>query len=464
MASIVSTLGSGSGIDIRELTASLVAAQFAPKLARLEGRGEQLDAQISAAATIRNQFTSLSDALAARVRSGDLARAPVSADPSVVTVALAEGARPDRLDADVVVQRLARAQTVASPAFSTAEQAPGSGTLTIRLGDGDGATAIEVPVAAGQSLASVAEAINAAAGDAVHASIVRSDDGARLVLKGPTGARNGFAIVVRADDPDGGLRRLSYPGEAAGAGMTLGQAATDSRVTVDGIAIERPTNRLADVLDGVTLDLRSAAEGRQVHLSLARPAAAIGTALGDFVSALDQVRATLAAASDPKTGELRTDSATRAAGRAVSRFTSVDLMPGAEPGAPRTLAELGVRTARDGSLSLDQAQFERAVALHPDGVEALFAVGLHGLDAAVTRLARSVTSAAAPGSLAASVDRYGRLKAQVATERSKLDAASDRLRDSMTAQFARMDSRVAGFRSTQSFLDNQIRAWNADRG
>lgn len=33
----------------------------------------------------------------------------------------------------------------------------------------------------------------------------------------------------------------------------------------------------------------------------------------------------------------------------------------------------------------------------------------------------------------------------------------------MTRQFATMDSRVAGFRSTQSFLDNQIEAWNAAR-
>lgn len=367
--------------------------------------------------------------------------------------------------------RLAKAQTLASPPFATGDAAPGPGTLTIRLGRFSGASftadsraAIVVDVAEGQSLASVAQAINAASGGAVSASLVQSGDGTRLVLKGATGVANGFTVTAQEALLKPGLNALAYSGGGGGStAMSLGQAASDSQIKIDGITVERASNQIADAIPGVTLDLLSAAVGRSVHLSLARPAAAIGSALGDFVSALNEVRGTLATAADPKTGELRTDSAARSARRALTQFTSADLMPNAVPGAPRTLAELGVKTARDGTLSLDQAQFDRVAARDPAAVEALFAPGLYGLVAAVEKMSRTVTSSATPGSLASSIERYGRLKTTVSDERTKLDDSSARLRETMTRQFATMDSRVAGFRSTQSFLENQIKAWNASR-
>ena len=34
------------------------------------------------------------------------------------------------------------------------------------------------------------------------------------------------------------------------------------------------------------------------------------------------------------------------------------------------------------------------------------------------------------------------------------------MRTQLTAQFAAMDARVAAYKSTQSFLTNQIAAWN----
>lgn len=473
MQNIVSALGSGSGIDIQQLTASLVEAQFANKLARLTSREATLDAQISAAATIKNQFSTLAEALGSRIRAGDLAGKPVSSDPLVVTASVTEGARLTALDYNVEVLRLASAQTLSSPAFASAESAPGPGTLTIELGTFAGTaftadssrSAISVSVVAGQSLQSVADAINAAAGGAVRASLIQSSDGVRLTLKGPTGANSGF--VVSAQEPllQSGLGALAYSGgSGGGTAMTLGQAAADAQLKVDGITVERASNRVTDVIAGVTLDLQSVAVGRSVRLSLARPDAALGSALGDLVSALNQVQATLAAATDPQTGELRTDGATRAARRALTQFTSTDLMPNAAAGAPRTLAELGVKTARDGTLTLDQAQFDRAVARDPAAVEALFAPGLYGVGAAVEKMARAVTSSAVPGSLSSSVERYGKLKAALSDERTKLDDASARLRETMTRQFAAMDSRVAAFRSTRSSLENQIRAWNSDRG
>ena len=37
---------------------------------------------------------------------------------------------------------------------------------------------------------------------------------------------------------------------------------------------------------------------------------------------------------------------------------------------------------------------------------------------------------------------------------------AEQLRERLTRQFSGMDARVAAYKSTQTFLDNQIKAWN----
>lgn len=68
------------------------------------------------------------------------------------------------------------------------------------------------------------------------------------------------------------------------------------------------------------------------------------------------------------------------------------------------------------------------------------------------------TDSAARGTTRADPVHLGR---PVSDERTTLDDSSARLRKTMTRQFATMDSRVAGFRSTQSFLEGQIKAWSS---
>src|SRR6478736_6590013 len=132
--SIAVTLGAGSGIDTKALVSSLVDAQFGAKTQALTTRKETLTAQISALSQLRSGLTGFSTALTSLISGGTLSTQPVSADTSVMNVALLPGANIAGLSASLEVKKLANAQviTTGTPVDKTAPV--GKGTLTITLG------------------------------------------------------------------------------------------------------------------------------------------------------------------------------------------------------------------------------------------------------------------------------------------------------------------------------------------
>ena len=381
--SIISTLGAGSGIDTKALVTSLVAAQYDPKTKALAAKSETLTAQISGIAQLKSGITGFSAALSALVGGGSLATQPVSADPTIVTAKALAGAQLGGFAAEVEVRQLAAGQLLTSGPYASRTAAVGTGTLTFSFGTtsftgntptgfaADPARApVTVTIAAGDnSLVGLARAINAA-NAGVTATIVADAGGAALSLKGPSGETQSFRIDATETPGSPGLSAFAFaPGAAT---LTLGRKAQDSIVAVDGIAAHRATNAINDLIPGVQLDLVKAELGKTISLTSARPTTAIGQAVNDFVSAFNGLRDILRAETDPATGTLAGDSGARALSAQLGRLTSQQLTTSAPAGAPRTLAEIGVKTNRDGSLSVDNAVLNRALGQYPDAVEALF--------------------------------------------------------------------------------------------
>ena len=160
--------------------------------------------------------------------------------------------------------------------------------------------------------------------------------------------------------------------------MTRAQSAQDAIVRMDGVDVTRASNTVDDLIDGVTLTLVSAAPGETVSLTANRPTAAIKQAVSDFVSAynemkgqIDTASAVSVANSDGTTsqGPLYGNSAVRTMQTQLSRLTSTILNTS---GGPQTLADIGVSTNRDGTLSLDDSVLTKALNSYPDAVEAMF--------------------------------------------------------------------------------------------
>ena len=55
------------------------------------------------------------------------------------------------------------------------------------------------------------------------------------------------------------------------------------------------------------------------------------------------------------------------------------------------------------------------------------------------------------------------MQKQIAVDQEKITANAEKLRDRLTNQFAGMDVRVAAYKATQNFLEQQVKMWSADR-
>ena len=479
--SITRTLGSGSGIDLNGLVGSLIEAQFATKAAQLTSRSDALTAQISSIAQVKSGITGFAAALKSLVGGGTLTTLPTSSAPGVLGVTAKPGANLSGVSAKVTVAQLAGSQAATSNAALARDAMFKTGTLQLRIGTEGAGTAFTATQTASITITSanatidgIAAEINAAK-DAngvslgLTATVITDGAGVRLSVKGQMGAAKAFQI--NATDNSGGLlggnrNGLSLTTVAVnrntGNGMGIGVTATDAKLVMDGATFTRSSNTVSDLVDGVVLDLKSVSPD-PVTIGATKQTGNLTQAVTDFVATYNEVLGVLKEQTDPVTGPMRSDSAISAIKRSLAQITTTKLIP---PGgtAPTTLADLGIATARDGTLSVDSARLAKALAENPDAVEKMFAPAVgaatvqNGLSAALSAIAARATDRTY--GLDAISSRYGQAQARLAGQQANLAEQREAATERMTRQFASMDARVAAYKSTQTFLENQVKAWN----
>ena len=385
MSSIASTLGVGSGLDINALVTGLANAAKQPKVDLITKRDDANKAKVSALAQVSNGIDSFASALTSLISSGSLASQPSVSDSSVFSASAVPGARLGGLSASVEVRQLAQAQTLASAPLGRTDPV-GQGVLTLTTAAGSVDITID---ASNDNIDGLAKAINDKVAG-VTASVVTDANGARLVIKGKTGQAGAFSLAVPTGTTSG-LERF------ASAAMTVAQAAQDAIVRVDGVEVTRATNSFNDLIPGVQIDLKSAKPGTLVAVGVTRPTAAITQGVQDFVSAFNELQGVVANATKAGTagdaGALHGDLGVRELQRRLSQLPA--MMLSSTGTGVHTMAEIGVRTGRDGTLSLDAGKLQSALAADPDGVEALFNPGQYSSSPFVT--VTSVAGRVAPG-------------------------------------------------------------------
>lgn len=465
--SIAVTLGAGSGIDTQALISSLLDAQFGTKAKALTAKSDTITAQISALAQLKSGLTSFSSALTSLVSGGSLSTQPISSNTSIANVSLLPGASISGLSASVEVKQLAAAQVVTSAPVADKTAAFGKGTLTITLGTAAydtnnvptgftpkaGATPVTVTIGDGQnSLAGIASAINAA-NAGVTATVITDSSGSRLSVKGQTGAEQAFTIDVAEDGSAPGLSALAFNGTTQS--MALSRKSQDAIVSLDGVDVKRAANSISDLITGVKLDLVKASPGDLVDIGTSPPTAALSQAVNDIVETYNQLLAMVKTDTDAKSGVLNGDAGVRAFMNQMRELTSRNINPGAGVNDPATLAQLGVKTNRDGTLSVDATVLQNALSKSGPAVEKMLTVGL---GATLRDVSLSLTGSG--GALTASQAAYSRQQKDVATQQEKVATDQEVMKDRLTRQYASMDARVAAYKSTLTFLQQQIDGWN----
>lgn len=462
-SSIVSSLGGGSGIDMAALAQNLATAQFASRIDRNSTQADTVDRQISAASTLKNQFAQIVTGVADRVRTGDLSVQPQIANAAVAMVS--RGAVSGSGSYSLEVSALAAAQVIKSPPLAGGASVVGAGSLTLRFGTLAGGTFTEDPahaaatitIPSGSTLTQVAAAINGA-GSGVSAYVLNSNDGAHLMLKGATGASNAFVLKASETPGEEGLAALAWDGTDNSRQLANASSAS---FKLDGLAMSSASNSIADLVPGLSLTLTGTNPGAPTSVRFSDPASAVTNFMNDITGALNEFVAELNKDVDAQNGDLARDSGARALRRMMSSLAGTIVMPDAASGEPRTLADLGLATNRDGTFRLDTARLAATTKASPAGVSAMLTNGIYGVYATLDKLSRTVSSPSDPGTLAGSLRRLTDRKTKLATEKTDLAAAQEKLRSQLVTRFAGTDSRVGASRATLSFLQNQIAAWNA---
>lgn len=470
MASI-SSPGIGSGIDVQSIVSQLVALEKAP-LTRLETQANSIKTKISTYGTISSQVSALGDAaFKLGSSSGWNSVKASSSNPSAVGVSASAGAPPTSLTMEV--QQLAKAQSTASTAIATGA-AVGSGTLTIELGSWSGSSftagadaPVSVTINPGEdTLTAIAAKINDA-GAGVSATVLKDASGERLLLRSrETGAENGFRIT--ASDADGnntdasGLSRLVYDGTSA-TGTTRSQAGQNALATINGVSIVSASNKLADTLPGMTIQL-SQVTTEPVEIDVSTDQDAIRANVQAFVDAYNSLNNTLATTT-------KYDDATKTGGTLQGDATAVGLqnalrsmMRSTTASSPFSrLSDIGIEIKSGGTMSLDAEKFGAALA-DLEGIKDLFMTNTG--DATTEGFGRKIDAFAdgllatdglvstRKASLQKSMDRNG-------LEQERVNERAARAEVRYLAQYNAMDANVAKLNSLNSFVSQQIALWNS---
>jgi flagellar hook-associated protein 2 len=385
--------GVGSNLDINSIVTQLVAAEKAPTEKRLASNEALVQARLSSLGLVKSSLSEFQTAVRSlSVSTAFQSKSVNIANESLFTATVSSAAKPGRYS--VEVSSLAQSQKLVSKSFNGTATTVGTGTLHIEFGSYDSGTnvfagnpdltAVDIEIGADKSsLQGIRDAVNAA-GAGVTASILNDGTGDRLVFSSESGAKSSMKITVTNDasgtdtDSTSGLSQLAYdPTKASGSGrnMTETLAAKDALVLVDGISITRPTNSVTGVLPGVTLDLNEMAPGSPTTLTISENKESIKTAVESFVDSYNKLKTVLKDAtkydSQQKKGAvLIGDSAIRSINSQMQHVLG-GVIEGVS-GQVRALADIGITSARDGTLQLDSAKLGSALSSNIDGFAALF--------------------------------------------------------------------------------------------
>jgi flagellar hook-associated protein 2 len=180
----------------------------------------------------------------------------------------------------------------------------------------------------------------------------------------------------------------------AGAGKNMTQlvGAQNALLVVDGLDISKPSNTLNDVIQGVTLNLKSITS-TSTTLEVATDTDAIQASVQGFVDAYNKLNTSLrdltkfVEGGSSSNGALLGDSTTR---DIMVKLKTMLARPSTTATTFRTLGDIGVKSDyKDGSLTLDSAKLTAALSTNLADVAKLFAPSATTSDPQVTYVSSS---------------------------------------------------------------------------
>jgi flagellar hook-associated protein 2 len=364
---------SGSGVDLANLVDGLVKAETDSNQSSITKKVDATNLQISSFGQLTTKLSNFSSTLTSIETSNSRS---VSSTGTAATLSVTNEGLSQDVNANISVSSIARGQVVSfdlthssllnSNTLSTASSIP-QGTLTLTLSGVDTNIVID---SSSNTVQSLINKINAITG--IQASVVDTTGagGLSMVIKSESGTANTFSL-----SSSDGLSAFSTSGMSSSSSpINLSVAATDAVFKVDGLEVTRSSNSVTDLFSGYTLDINSISSSEFTIKSSVSSTNARDR-MQEFVNGLNEVknyliRETKRGLDGEDDGALVGDTAASQILRNLSSITTQEIVGFSANS--YYLANLGVETERDGSISLNKDKFDAAIAADTDLVNIIF--------------------------------------------------------------------------------------------
>ena len=462
----ISSAGIGSGLDVNSIVTQLMAIEQKPMTA-LQTKASTIQSTVSEYGKIKSDVSTFND-LAVKLANATTWAQSTAASSDTAVAATTNGSTPGTYS--VAVSQLASVQTLATGVYPDANSPVGAGTLHIELGaySGSGqssfipkvpATAVDVVIAATDTLTQVRDKINAS-GAGVTAMIMTDASGSRLLIRSnASGAANAFRTS--------GVASLGFDPSSGVSTMTQSQIAADAAATVNGLAVTSSSNTFANIVDGLTLNV-SALTTTPATVTVATDTTALKKTITDFAAAYTAIYKLIATdthydATAKQGGILQGDSG------AVGLQSQLRALAGGTSGASTAfsrLSDLGLQIQSDGSMTVNDTTLTNALGNLAELKKAFTnsdptdptADGFGKRFRAATDLMLGIDGSLSTHTQGLS-DALHRNQSDQDNLQTRLDGIEKRLR----AQYTALDAQMATLTSQSSYITQQIAAWNANK-
>jgi flagellar hook-associated protein 2 len=434
--------GIASGLDTGSIVTALTQIASQP-ITQLQSEQAATRTQISTLGTLASQLSALQTAADALGKNGALGVSVLSSNSSFSATASPSATAGSYL---VSVGQLATAASARSQAFASADAPVTGGNLALTI---NGSTT-NVAISDGEALSDVAFAINQS-GAPVSAAILNDGTNSYLSI---TNRQTGYTIGGSPGDA------LSIAETSTG---TQGQAlsasivvpAQNAQFTVNNLSFTRTSNSFNDAIPGVTINLNAPTAGSPETLTLDNDPTATQNNLQKFVDAYNAVMQTVEqqfniSGTTDTTSMLTNDPAVRSLQASLHGLIQATV----GTGSVTSLADLGIETQQDGTLSLDTTKLQNAITNNPSAINSIFQDATSGLAKAVDTLTQSYTD---PVSGIFTLDSKGMSDRvnQMDDQIAQIQVRVNNYHDTLIQQFTDMETIVSNMKTVGNYLTSQ---------
>ena len=374
-------LNVGSGLNTTDIVDAIIAATKAPQETIIQTKIEKKSVSISALGQLKSELTTLDRTLD---RLDGQTGLEVTTNNAAVDIEETGNFALNPFRHDIEVRQIATPHTLSFVGFDTAQAAVDITSLQFEFGHWDemrtgfttnpNRTAQTISIdPEHNSIAEIAEAINAAA-LGVEASILKLHEGNyALTLIGPSGADHQMRITSAGSSQT--PPPLNYDPEThIEDARHFARAGQNAEFDFNGVAIIREHNEIEDLIAGVTLTL-NAPTSEAVTLRAHYDEEGALDELTGFVQSLNAMITSLdgmtyrGTPGEEDGGPLAQDNLAKSYLRILKSLTTEPIIGFGDE--DLFLSNFGVMTQRDGTLDIDETKFKAFFAAHPDSFSAV---------------------------------------------------------------------------------------------